>query len=102
MYWREIMKKISYLELASLVIIQTVTTFFGISISILKENAGVNSWLSALISYIIGFIPLLIIIYISSYKTNLPLNKKINSYAVGLSKLSIKFFFFKLFLKFGA
>lgn len=73
------MKKISYLELASLIIIQTVTTFFGISISILKEDVGINAWLSALISYIIGFIPLLIIIYISSYKTNLPLNKKINS-----------------------
>lgn len=73
------MKKNSYLELASLVIIQTVTTFFGISVSILKEGAGINSWLSALISYLIGFIPLLTIIYISNYKTNLKLNEKIIS-----------------------
>lgn len=73
------MKKISYLELASLVIIQTVTTFFGISVSILKEGTGVNSWLSALISYIIGFIPLLIIIYISNYQPDLKLNEKINN-----------------------
>ncbi len=79
MYWREIMKKTSYLEIASIVIIQTVTTFFGISVSILKEGAGVNSWLSALISYIIGFIPLTMIIYISKYKPELKLNEKINS-----------------------
>jgi len=73
------MKKNSYLELASLVIIQTVTTFFGISVSILKEGAGVNSWLSALISYIIGLIPLFLIIYISNYQPNKKLNEKINS-----------------------
>ena len=77
MYRREIMKKISYLELASLVVIQTVTTFFGISISILKQDAGINAWLSALISYIIGFIPLLIVIYISNYEKDLNLHKKI-------------------------
>ena len=73
------MKKNSYLEIASLVIIQTVTTFFGISVSILKEGAGVNSWLSALISYVIGFIPLLMIIYISNYKPDKKLNEKIIS-----------------------
>lgn len=72
------MKKISYLELASLVIIQTVTTFFGISISILKESAGINSWLSSLISYIIGLIPILMILYISNYRQDLQLNEKIN------------------------
>lgn len=73
------MKKTSYLELASIIIIQTVTTFFGISVSILKEGAGVNAWLSALISYVIGIIPLLMIIYISNYKQNQKLNEKINS-----------------------
>lgn len=73
------MKKTSYLEIASLVIIQTVTTFFGISVSILKEGSGVNSWLSAIISYIIGLLPLLMIIYISNYKQDLKLNEKINN-----------------------
>lgn len=73
------MKKISYLEIISLVIIQTVTTFFGISVSILKEGAGINSWLSALISYVIGIIPLIMIIYISNYKKDLKLNDKINN-----------------------
>lgn len=79
MYWREIMKKISYLEIASIVIIQTVTTFFGISVSILKEGAGVNAWLSSLISYIIGLIPIIMILYISNYNPKENLNKKINS-----------------------
>ena len=73
------MKKTSYLELASIIIIQTVTTFFGISVSILKEGAGRNAWISALISYIIGFIPIIMIIYITKYKPNLKLNEKINS-----------------------
>lgn len=73
------MKKNSYLELASIIIIQTVTTFFGISVSILKEGAGVNAWLSALISYIIGLIPLLMIIYISNYQPNKNLHEKINT-----------------------
>ena len=79
MYWRVTMKKTSYLEIASLVIIQTVTTFFGISVSILKEGSGINSWLSAIISYLIGLIPLLMIIYISNYKPNLKLNEKITN-----------------------
>ncbi|MBQ2872594.1 MAG: GerAB/ArcD/ProY family transporter [Bacilli bacterium] len=73
------MKKISYLEITSLVIIQTVTTFFGISVSILKEGSGINSWLSALLSYVIGIIPLIMIIYISNYKKDLKLNDKINN-----------------------
>lgn len=73
------MKKNSYLELASLMIIQTVTTFFGISVSILKEGTGVNSWLSALISYAIGFIPLFLIIYISKYQPDKNLSEKINT-----------------------
>lgn len=73
------MKKNSYLELASIVIIQTVTTFFGISVSILKEGAGVNAWLSSLISYIIGFIPLIMIIYISNYQPDKTIHDKINT-----------------------
>ena len=73
------MKKISYLEITSLVIIQTVTTFFGISISILKEGSSINSWLTAIISYIIGIIPLIMICYISNYKKKLKLNEKINT-----------------------
>lgn len=73
------MKKISYLELASLIIIEVVTMFSGISITILKEGADLNSWLSAFIAYIIGFIPIFLIIYFANYKTDLKLNEKINT-----------------------
>lgn len=79
MYWRVTMKKISNLELGSLVIIEVVTMFAGINMTILKEGAGLNSWLSALISYIIGFIPVLLVLYLANYKPNLRLDKKINS-----------------------
>lgn len=73
------MKKISYLELASLIIIQVVTMFSGINITILKEGSGINSWLTAIILYLIGFIPLLIILYISNYRQDLNLHKKITN-----------------------
>ena len=73
------MKKISYLELSSIVIILVVTMFSGINITILKEGANINSWLSALLLYILGFIPLLIILYISNYKKELNLHQKIKS-----------------------
>ena len=73
------MKKISYLELASLIIIEVVTMFSGISITILKEGADLNSWLSAFIAYIIGFIPVILIIYFANYKTDLKINEKINT-----------------------
>ena len=73
------MKKISYLELASLIIIEIVTMYSGINITILKEGTGINSWLTIIIAYIIGFIPLLIIIYIANYRKDLRLNEKINN-----------------------
>lgn len=95
------MKKTSYLELASLVIIQTVTTFFGISVSILKEGAGVNAWLSALISYVIGIIPLLMIIYISNYKQDKKINEKINSLFGNKIGLIINIIFSLLLLSLG-
>lgn len=71
------MKKINTLELASIIIIQTVTPFFGICFSVLKENTGTNLWLSAIISYILGFIPILLILFISNYEPNLTLKEKI-------------------------
>ena len=73
------MKKISNLELSSIIIIQVVTMFSGINITILKEGSDINSWLSALLLYILGFIPLLLILYISNYKKDQNLHQKINS-----------------------
>lgn len=73
------MKKISCLELASIIIVQVVTMFSGINITILKEGADINSWLSAIITYIIGIIPILAIIYIANYQKDLNLFEKINN-----------------------
>lgn len=73
------MKKISYLELASLVIIEVVTVFFGIDMVIMKDGTQIDSWLSAIISYTIGFIPVLMILFIANYKPDLKLHQKINS-----------------------
>lgn len=73
------MKKISQLELGSIVIIELVTMFSGINMTILKEGAEINSWISALLSYIIGFILVLLILYFSNYKPELQLHQKINS-----------------------
>ena len=71
------MKKINTLELASIIIIQTVTPFFGICFSVLKENTGTNLWISAIISYIIGLIPIALILFISNYEPSLTLKEKI-------------------------
>lgn len=73
------MKKISCLELASIIIVQVVTMFSGINITIFKEGADINSWLSATITYIIGIIPILAIIYIANYQKDLNLFEKINN-----------------------
>ena len=73
-----IMKKISYLELASIIIVQVVTMFSGINITILKESSGINSWLSIILTYILGIIPLILILYIANYKKDLNLFEKNN------------------------
>ena len=73
------MKKISYLELASIIIVQVVTMFSGINITILKEGADINSWLSAIITYVLGIIPIISIIYIASYKEDLNIFEKTNN-----------------------
>ena len=70
------MKKISTFELASIIIVQVVTMFSGINITILKEGAGINSWLSIIITYILGIIPILLILYIANYKKDLNLFEK--------------------------
>ena len=73
------MKKISTFELASIIIVQVVTMFSGINITILKEGSGINSWLSIIITYILGIIPILLILYISNYKKDLNLFQKTKS-----------------------
>lgn len=73
------MKKISNLEISSLVVIITVTMYAGINIDLIKEITNTNAWISVIISNIIGLIPLLLYLYICNYKPSIPINKKINS-----------------------
>ena len=70
------MKKISYLELSSLILTITISFNLGINLYILKNNTGINSWLTIIISYIIGLIPLLITLYISNYQPTLTIYEK--------------------------
>ena len=73
------MKKISNLEVSSLVVIICVSLYSCINITLLKNNTGIDSWLTTLIANVIGLIPVLILLYISKYKPSLSLPDKINS-----------------------
>ena len=70
------MKKISYLEISSLVLTIIISFNLGINLYFLKNNTGIDSWITIIISYIIGLIPLFLIIYISNYKPNLNIFEK--------------------------
>jgi len=72
------MKKISNLEISSLVVIITVTMYAGINIDLIKEVTNTNGWIAVIISNIIGLLPLLIYLYIANYKPSIAINKKIN------------------------
>ena len=72
------MKKISYLELAAIILTEVISLYSGINFLILKESTGINSWLSVILSYIIGFIPLLLILYIANYKKDMSIQEKIH------------------------
>ena len=70
------MKKISYLELSAIFLAILITFNCGINLYILKKDVGIDSWISVIIAYIIGIIPLLITLYISNYQTNLNIFEK--------------------------
>lgn len=70
------MKKISYLEISSLVLTIIISFNLGINLYFLKNNTGIDSWITIIISYIIGLIPLFLTIYISNYKPNLNIFEK--------------------------
>ena len=71
------MTKITYLELGALTITELICLNFGININILKST-GTNSWLVVILAYLIGIIPLSLLIYISNYEKELTLKEKIN------------------------
>ena len=70
------MKKISYLELSSILLTIIISFNCGINIHLLKEDANINSWIAIILSYLIGFIPLLLTLYIANYKPELNLFEK--------------------------
>ena len=70
------MKKVSYFELAAILLIIITSFNCGINLYILKQDTGVDSWISMLLGYIIGFIPLASIMYIANYKRELNLFEK--------------------------
>ena len=70
------MKKISYIELSSILLTIIITFNSGITINILKNSSGINSWISIILSYIIGIIPILLTIYISNYQDKLNIFEK--------------------------
>ena len=70
------MKKISYLELASLTLTIIISFNLGINLYFLKNNTGIDSWITIIHSYIIGFIPLFLTLYISKYESNLNIFEK--------------------------
>ncbi len=76
------MRKISYFELSA-IFLAIITTFnSGINMHIVKDSADVNAWLAILLSYLIGFIPVILTLYIANYKTELNILEK-NKYLFG-------------------
>lgn len=70
------MKKISYTELSSILLSIIITFHSGITINILKNQVGIDSWISIILSYIIGIIPILLTLYISNYEDKLNIFEK--------------------------
>lgn len=72
------MKKVNNFEIISLLMFINITMYLGININIIKTTTGVNSWITVILSNILGFIPLILFLYIANYKQELKLNEKIN------------------------
>ena len=70
------MKKISYIELSSVLLCIIISFHSGITINILKNQTGIDSWISIILSYIIGIIPILLTLYISNYQEKLNIFEK--------------------------
>ena len=62
------MRKVNNYEIISLLMFINITMYLGININIIKITTGANAWLTVLISNIIGFIPLILFLYIANYK----------------------------------
>ncbi len=70
------MKKISNIELGSLLILLMVTMNSEINRSLLLKNTGINTWITLIIAYLIGLIPLSLYMYISNNSKHKTLTEK--------------------------
>lgn len=55
------------------------TFFIGITFSILINEAKQDAWISLILAFILGFVPILLIQYIAKYEPNLSLKEKIET-----------------------
>jgi len=74
------------------------TLFIGITFSILIKEAKQDSWISVLLAFILGFIPIFLIQYIASYKPTLSLKDKYQELFPYTNKLLILFTVIGIFL----
>lgn len=70
------MKKITNLEIGSLIFFLMHASFIGITFSSLTHTLKQDSYLGILLGSLIGLIPILIYLYIFNYEPNLNLNEK--------------------------
>ena len=57
-------------------IVIIITFNLGINLYLLKNNTDIDSWLTILLAYLIGLIPLSLTLYIDSYKPDLTIYEK--------------------------
>ncbi len=92
--------KINSLQLAMLIFYLGKASFLGIGFSNIEELAHQDSWISNILGAIIGFIPMLLYMYIANHHPNLniiQLNKKIFGNILGfIINLIIVFIVFTL------
>lgn len=93
-------KNLSTIQFACLIGSPIVSLFSGIGTHNLIKTSNLDSWISVIISYFIGLIPLLIFIYIFNYKEELNITEK-NTYLFGKTignflNISINILFFSI------
>lgn len=66
-------KQLSYI---SIIYFLCRAFFVGIGFSVLIKDAKQDAWISLLVAFILGFVPVLLISYISSYKPKMSLKEK--------------------------
>ncbi len=69
--------KINSLQLASLVVGPIVASLIGIGTYILAEVAGIDAWVGAIVSGVLGIIPLVMVIYMFGFKPEMNIIEKI-------------------------